>query len=173
LGKKSNKETKAGCSTHNNALFGHCTMMKTSLPSYRSILSVLNTREMTKRLPLAPYPPQPPTLLPNTFLVLIQQSKYKDQSETHARPSNVAPLTSKVELSMDKRTLQKDSCIQMPHSSKDLPRWRSEEGGLDLIESLKATTSTKVLAQGTPGRRAKVVDEWLRAKAIRKRLYAD
>jgi hypothetical protein len=67
-------------------------------------------------------------------------------------------MTKKIKLSLDKHTFQKHSYIDMPQSGKGLPRWRSEEGRLDLVESLKATPSTKVLALGTSDRRAKVVD---------------
>jgi hypothetical protein len=148
-------------------------VVKTSLPFHSSMWSVLYTQRTTRCRLLTPHPSQTSTLPPNTFLVLTKQSKCKNQPERYACPSRVVLLTSKIGPSMDKHTLRKDVCIEMPHSGKGLPRWRSEEGGLDLVESLRGTASTKVLAQGTWDRRSKVVDQWLRTKTIRKRLYAD
>ena len=156
---------------HIPALFGHCTICEHILAfPYLDLKCAVCTED--DKIPVPARFAQTLTLPSNTFLVLIQQSKCKNLFEKLRLSIETRSLTSKIELLMGKYTLRKDSCIEMPHSGKDLPRWGSEEGGLDLIQPLGCTPSTKVRAEGAPGRCAKVVDEWLRAKTFRKQLHA-
>jgi hypothetical protein len=174
--RKKNKESKHSCAvclTHTSALFGCYTICKDIFAFTKVDVMRAGNVKTTRYKLLAPYLHRISTPLPNIFLVLIEQSKCRNKFRKHAGSTRVAHLARKIELSLDKHTLQENSCIEMPRSGKCLPRWRSKEGRLNLVESLGATAGTKVLAQGTSDRRAEVVDERLRTQAFRERLHLD